>query len=887
MALAQSPLESMDVQPRSLLAAIRGLDPTEPPQANSYVWLALALGRLGHFRYLGKVIRRLHRGWPGVFWGNPFAAQADLRRMLPIPQALDDFLSATCAEVPWYWRLLPMRPNQPSNYARLFRKGLTQLPPPPAKQDPPLTNAIIEAAIANATFPFSLAGGAILEDRQTTHESLSHITAHIFETALSNHADNPDWPMFEAVGNPYLQLMDQLPEHQSDVQSITASYLKFLEKHKRSENLETQIGWVFSRGDNLNLGTRLKKNLLAKNTKTRVVTWSLLTQAMRFGRLSAPPYLGAGETVGDSTDLYKSPQVVIREVLPDDALLGDGALLDLLHEHRAALGDDKDLLLGVGRDEPSNEVELGDLGPPDPPQDDQDPPRSAYGLLKAPKHVNLTDSFDVLVGLSEKKLPGVAGEKMVRPETSHGPYLLTIKLSHDGFISVDGTSAEVDLKVTVDNPYPTRTLQLKAIDDEQFKPGRNLLAYFFVDGQIIGAASCHVEVGDTDERPDEFYHSGFRAIFTTKDAPDLTLIFNTGNRKNNYRWVWSVETPHDISIPPQEDPTIDFGGKDPSAFAQNLMFDVDLRDGESDALDTIKSAGQTISKKLPPFVQDSIRNVRREVGVAEKPTLLIVSEEPHVPWELAFLRLTDDERQFLSAEFVVGRWALGEQHSSQSEEREPPLPPPTKVTARSMAVISGDYSESKQFDVLPGATDEAEHLQEAYDAIPIDAKHDVLIDWLDRGADNSDVIHFCVHGKWNGDSVGSDAGIALVDGRFLKPAAIRTRKFRSRPFVFLNACQVGQGDSPLGTYGGLAAAFLEAGATAVIAPLWSINDEAASKIAMDFYKKIKTVPHPGEVVQIGKTDALQMFDEKKAKSPTTYLAYQYFGDPRTRLELNL
>ena len=52
------------------------------------------------------------------------------------------------------------------------------------------------------------------------------------------------------------------------------------------------------------------------------------------------------------------------------------------------------------------------------------------------------------------------------------------------------------------------------------------------------------------------------------------------------------------------------------------------------------------------------------------------------------------------------------------------------------------------------------------------------------------------------------------------------------PFVFLNACQVGSAGEMLGSYNGIAEAFLQAGATAVVAPLWNVDDTIAQKIAL-------------------------------------------------------
>ena len=74
----------------------------------------------------------------------------------------------------------------------------------------------------------------------------------------------------------------------------------------------------------------------------------------------------------------------------------------------------------------------------------------------------------------------------------------------------------------------------------------------------------------------------------------------------------------------------------------------------------------------------------------------------------------------------------------------------------------------------------------------------------------------------------------------------------------------------------MAEAFLHAGAAAVIAPLWSIDDAAAKELALRFYKR---------VFEDGVTPAAVLRDERSAYAgpggdgAATRLAYQYFGHP--------
>ena len=61
-------------------------------------------------------------------------------------------------------------------------------------------------------------------------------------------------------------------------------------------------------------------------------------------------------------------------------------------------------------------------------------------------------------------------------------------------------------------------------------------------------------------------------------------------------------------------------------------------------------------------------------------------------------------------------------------------------------------------------------------------------------------------------------GLIMVDGTVLNGNKVLARPLDGA-FVFLNACQVGAGNEILGGASGLAADFVHAGASGVVAPL--------------------------------------------------------------------
>jgi CHAT domain-containing protein len=83
----------------------------------------------------------------------------------------------------------------------------------------------------------------------------------------------------------------------------------------------------------------------------------------------------------------------------------------------------------------------------------------------------------------------------------------------------------------------------------------------------------------------------------------------------------------------------------------------------------------------------------------------------------------------------------------------------------------------------------------------------------------------------------------------------------------------------LGDYAGIAEAFLFAGASGVIAPLWSIDDVIAREIALRFYQRALAGEAPADVLR----NERAAFRDDPSVVSSTYFAYQFYGHPAMRL----
>jgi CHAT domain-containing protein len=144
----------------------------------------------------------------------------------------------------------------------------------------------------------------------------------------------------------------------------------------------------------------------------------------------------------------------------------------------------------------------------------------------------------------------------------------------------------------------------------------------------------------------------------------------------------------------------------------------------------------------------------------------------------------------------------------------------------------------------------------------------------DGQAFDPNVVHFACHGQI--DPNPGFNGIVLNDGNVRLDSLYVAGSRMARPFVFLNACQVGQNTQLLDDAGGLATSFLKTGASGFVAPLWSVDDQLALETALAFYKAAFDERVPvAEILRRRRG----LFDANAAQAQLTHLAYTYYGHP--------
>jgi hypothetical protein len=368
-------------------------------------------------------------------------------------------------------------------------------------------------------------------------------------------------------------------------------------------------------------------------------------------------------------------------------------------------------------------------------------------------------------------------------------------------------------------------------------------------------------------------------VSPTVPPPDLLVRIK---RLGEKEFQWTVLSPHqDFTGLPAEELYSTLSAA-PYTFMQDHFEKFAGKQLDEPMIQQLNQACELIYAATPPGFRKAYWDLRLGTGqTAGKKgsleTIQFISDEAYIPWEL--MRVADDNRapdeqpEILALRHAVGRWI-----APDSLELRQSLP----VTA--IAVFATDYKlVPKVKTKLTWALKERDNLVKNFKAVTYDVLDKVVDEFLLRG--KAQVIHFSCHGRMN-VQLPEQAVIELEDADLFAAKVWSTETRRGiglqRPLVFLNACQTGTAGELLGFVFGWPQAFLRMGATACIAPLWSVIDESAKDVAADFYDLVLT---SGDKKRTTLGEALRTIRSRwKEKKSLTYLGYVLYGDPTATLD---
>jgi kumamolisin len=404
----------------------------------------------------------------------------------------------------------------------------------------------------------------------------------------------------------------------------------------------------------------------------------------------------------------------------------------------------------------------------------------------------------------------------------------------------------------------------------------SLIALFFHNGRPCGSVARTVEIDGVamqhlDPRPGR--------IQTDDGVPaDLTVVVTRAVINDGRQFLCAVRSP----LLKRYESAITEPWNLPQAADEMVLSYMEQFTAEaitsSMLLAELCGAGRNLFEAAPKAFRQVFWDLI-DAGVNLQ-TIAIVTEEPSIPWELMIPHRVKDgrrqQRKALGTEFLVGRWP--------SPDSVSPLP---HIDLVDSFVVAPVYDPPLAF-----ALAEAAMVADSFKGeIIAPADFDSVTHNLGRVGKT--IIHFVCHGEDEETQAEAirDPGrrvrgraqvIRLENGEKLNSTQIigidslREIFERWHPLVFINACEVGRTTTALVGVGGFAKAFVDIGASAVIAPLWAVKDEIAHEVAKTFYERVKTEKNTpfAEIIRDLRRRAYE-----PGKAEDTFAAYCFYGDP--------
>lgn len=513
---------------------------------------------------------------------------------------------------------------------------------------------------------------------------------------------------------------------------------------------------------------------------------------------------------------------------------------------------------------------------------EQTPGLTRYTDISCPRRAWIeTPRVSVVVRLTVEQPEHSAAEDAL---TGLATTPVQVRLSAPGFDLLNPPLQETPIVPDQDSPPLVFDLKPK-------QTGHTYLLFDFLqDGQPLRTVTVPVEIMAHEVAQEMSNQLRQQLVNPTAPPPDLvlhigwdqatrslefTLIRGGGAWWRSFQPVQLATNPADhafelyrriTSLANAEDATFN------AAQQQRLIIpaaDVDrqLRKLGNDLWDTL----------LPPDLRQLYSEERQRW---QDRSLLIYSDEPHLPWELVWPydqingEWQDETPWCITTQLT--RWLRRDAQGNGNEAA------PGQLTLRHAAVLAPSY---QQLSPLPATVAERDLLKTLFaahtitDLSPTDNSWGRVMDLLEGGG--YDWMHFASHGSFYPAAPASDSALWLDQDRSLNPehltGAAIVRHFRQRrPAFVFNACEVGRQGWALTRIGGWANQLVRLNASLFVGPLWIVSDSGAATFASAFYGALLDGATVAVAVRLARLAC------RTAGDPT-WLAYSVYAHPNAKL----
>lgn len=325
-------------------------------------------------------------------------------------------------------------------------------------------------------------------------------------------------------------------------------------------------------------------------------------------------------------------------------------------------------------------------------------------------------------------------------------------------------------------------------------------------------------------------------------------------------------------------------------------------DASADEIDrTLRNIGHSFYDQLLPKPLQDMYWTLRQYNVR---SVMILSDEPHIPWELikpyrvdAVTSEVEADDPFWGESFALTHWLRGPSPTARFSLGRVCAVAPGIESAFAEGAASERNMEPVDFAPATAAASPPEapvavgSLEEELEVIRAleksGAKVRILAGWrrvlqavLEEGG--FDVLHLVSHGSFGGSTDSDASSVLFEDGPFsaaeLTPEMAAVMR-KASPLVFFNACETGRLGFTLTGVGSWGARFVQLGCGGFVGTLWAVKSKSACAFAEAFYARLLQGFPIGQAVQDARLEV-----RKRFPADTTWLAYCCFADPTARID---
>ena len=510
-----------------------------------------------------------------------------------------------------------------------------------------------------------------------------------------------------------------------------------------------------------------------------------------------------------------------------------------------------------------------------------------YTDIACPRQVFIdTPRVAVVVRLTLHKPEHSAAEESVKVRQD---LPVQVRLEAPGFEHLN--QPEQEMVVLPDADSPPVVFDLRPIE---IGP-KHLIFDFFQAGNPAGTASVPVEV-TADPVSVEVGTSLVQALRIQPNAlaPDLMLYIGYERFQQQPALRFTLMRAGEVgrtfsAVALEDDPAGHAGrlyqhltglgaGEDPTAaliIPEEDRLPKPLRKIPRQDIDRrVRNLGEDLWDRLIP--QDLKAVYAKERDAWRDRTLVIVSDEPYIPWELVWPFGEDwEDENPLCITTRMTRWLRRDAQGNGHEAA------PATLRLRSLACLAPPDSG------LAAAQTEREFLKRVVsehglrDLSPWPPTWSAVADLLEEG--EYDWLHAAAHGNFYPPAPDSDSAVWLQDQRALQPESFVGRRIlahlkQQRPGFFLNACHTARQEWTLTRMGGWPDRLVSKGAGFFLAPMWTVSDDPALTFARSLYGGLLSGQTVAESVRQARLEA-------RTPGDPTWLAYSVYAHPNARLEV--